>query len=130
MTQERFGELCRRVCGESGWELLPTGVRVPLADGRQQLVALEFFEYRDEDLVRLSTRIGSVQPLSPVRLAIALSLNAELVHGALAVKDGDLMMTGTLLLGAAGPQEIEASIRYLAETADYYEKTIFERDEH
>jgi hypothetical protein len=39
-------------------------------------------------------------------------------------------MTDTLMLRDADSSEIEASIGYLAETADYYEKTLFETDQY
>ena len=39
-------------------------------------------------------------------------------------------MANTLLLKDADAAEIEASIGYLAETADYYEKTLFGTDQH
>jgi hypothetical protein len=41
-----------------------------------------------------------------------------------------LVVLETLMLEEADPSEIEASVRYLAETADYYEKTLFGGDEH
>ena len=40
------------------------------------------------------------------------------------------MMVDTLMLSDADPGEVEASIRYLAQTADYYERVIFETDDH
>ena len=129
-TKEVFGELCRRVCAQQGWELLPTGVQVRFGDGRHQVVALEFLEYEGEELVRLFTTIGAVDGMTVRRLTAALRVNASLAHGALAVKDDELVMTDTLMLEDADPGEIEASIRYLAETADYYEKTIFGTDEY
>lgn len=129
-THEAFSSTCRRVCEEQGWELLPSGIHVAWPDGRHQVVALEVFEHEQEDLVRLSTTIGGTQSLTPVRLTIALRINAELAHGAFAVKDDELIMVETLLLEDAGSTELGASIRYLAETADYYEKTLFRTDEH
>ena len=46
------------------------------------------------------------------------------------VKDDHLVMTDTLLLNDADPDEIAASVSYLAETADYYERQLFGTDEH
>ena len=129
-TRETFGRICKRVCQEQGWELLPSGVKVSWGDGRHQLVALEFFEAEEEELVRLSTVIGKAQRMDPARLSSALRINYNLAHGALALKDDELVMADTLLLSDAGPAEIEASISYLAATADYYERTIFGTDEH
>ncbi len=129
-TRESFGEICRKVCNQQGWELLPSGIRVSWGDGRHQLVNLEFFEFEREELVRLYTIIGSARTLSQLRVNAAMRINAELAHGALAVKDHNLVMTDTLMLGDADPGEIEASISYLAQTADYYERQLFETDEH
>jgi hypothetical protein len=60
----------------------------------------------------------------------ALRINARLAHGALAVRDDALVMIDTLMLEDADAAEIEASIGYLAETADYYEKVLFGTDEY
>lgn len=128
--QDQFARLCERVCEEHGWDLLKSGVQVTFADDRHQLVELEFFHHRDEDLVRLFTTIGPVAALSQVRLTVALRINAELAHGCLAVKNDDLVMTDTLMMKDADFSELSASIGYLAETADYYEKTIYETDNY
>jgi len=125
-----FSDVCRRICAEQGWELLPSGVQIRWPDGRHQIVALEVFQHDGEDRVRFFTTIGETADLTPVRLTIALRINAELSHGAFAMRDDELIMVDTHMLGCADPKEIEASIRFLAETADYYEKAIFETDEH
>lgn len=130
LAKEAFADICRRVCDEQGWELLPAGVRVRCANGRHQLVELEVFQHEREELVRLFTTIGAVDNMTPVRLTIALRINAELAHGAFAVKNDHLIMVETLMLDDADPGEIEAAVRYMAETADYYEKAIFETDEY
>ena len=129
-SQESFSEMCRRVCSEQGWRLEPAGVHVPLAKGRHQVVAIDVFQHENEERVRLSTIIGATRELTPVRLTIALRINFELAHGAFAVKDDNLILVDTLMLEGVGPDELELSIRYLAETADYYEKAIFDTDEH
>lgn len=129
-TTEAFSTVCRKICDEQGWELLPSGVQISFPDGRHQIVSLEIFQHDDEDRVRFFTTIGETADLTPVRLTIALRINAELAHGAFAVRDDDLIMVDTHLLACADPMEIEESIRFLAETADYYEKAIFETDEH
>ncbi len=129
-TRETFARLCERVCRDQHWTLLPTGVQIFGPDGRQQLVTLEFFEFEGSDLVRLYSTIGRARALAAERLALALQVNARLAHGALAVRDEDLVVTDTLLLEDADPREISAALRYLAETADYYEKIFFGTDEH
>ena len=130
VTKEAFADICRRVCDEHGWDLLPNGVHVKWAGGRHQVVELEIFEHEQAELVRLFTTIGAIENMTPVRLTIALRINAELAHGAFAVKNDHLVMVETLMLDDADPGETEAAIRYLAETADYYEKAIFETDEY
>jgi hypothetical protein len=125
-----FPDLIRRVCHEQGWNLLPSGVEVRFEDGRHQLVELEFVQHDDGDVVRLFTTIGLVSSLTPVRLTIALRINAELALGAFAVKDEHLVMVDTLLLPSADEAQVTASVRFLAETADYYEKAIFETDDY
>jgi hypothetical protein len=129
-TRESFGQTCQRVSERQGWEVLPSGLRVDLPGGRHQVVSLEFFDFESQELVRLYTVIGPADQLPTERLALALQINARLAHGALAVRDGELIMANTLLLKDADAAEIEASIAYLAETADYYEKTLFGTDRH
>ena len=128
--QEHFAKLLERACRERGWELLPTGISVSWPNGRQQLIELRFFQFKNEELVRLFTTIGEVTNMSVVRLTIALRTNAELAHGCLAVHEDHLIMTDTLMLRDAVFEQIEASISYLAETADHYERMIFETDQY
>ena len=127
---EHFAQILKRVCRDRGWDLLPTGVQISWPNGRHQLIELEFFQFEREELVRLFTTIGDVEGMSAIRLKIALRTNAELAHGCLAIHEDHLVMTDTLMLRDAGFEEIAASISYLAETADHYEKTIYETDEY
>jgi hypothetical protein len=120
--------MCRRVCRERGWELLPSGIRVALGNGRHQVVELELFEARGRELVRLATTIGNARQLGEDRLGRTLRYNADLALGAFAVRDGDLVMTETLLLRDADEGELEAAVGYLAETADHYERLLFQGD--
>jgi hypothetical protein len=128
--QEHFAQTLKRVCRERSWDLLPSGVHVSLANDRAQLIELEFFEFKHEELVRFFTTIGEIEGMSAVRLTVALRINTELAHGCLAIHEDHLVMTDTLMLRDADSSEIEASISYLAETADYYEKTLFETDQY
>jgi hypothetical protein len=129
-VSEAFGAMCRRVCRERGWELLPSGIHVALEGARHQLVSLELFEARGREMVRLSTTVGSAREIGEARLARALHWNAELAHGAFAVSEGDLVMLDTLLLRDVDAGELEAAVAYLAETADRYERLMFEADTH
>ena len=128
--QGRFAEKCREACESHDWELLPTGVLVRFGDGRRQLVSLEFFEYEQEGLVRFSSIIGPIEVLSRERLLTALRVNAGLAHGALAVQDDDLCMVDTLLIEDAEVSAVAASIEYLAQAADEYERVIYGTDNH
>jgi len=64
------------------------------------------------------------------RLATALNINFGLPHGCLAVKDDMLVMVDTQILADADAGEVLAAVGYLAETADYYERTMFGPDSH
>ncbi len=128
--QEHFAQILKRACRDRGWELLPTGISVSWPNGRRQLIELKFFQFKKEELVRLFTTIGEVAGMSVLRLTVALRTNAELAHGCLAIQEDHLVMTDTLMLRDAGLQVIEASISYLAETADHYEHTIFGTDQY
>ncbi len=128
-TNELFGRMCARVCQANRWKLLPTGVSLTLDQGRTQLVELEIFQGRDHEMVRLRTGIGPTAPLSAARAVDALRANATLSHGALAILDDKLIMTDTLVLADADPDELESAIRYLAVTADFYERTLYQVDE-
>jgi len=127
-NHERFEDLCTQICNQAGWERLPNAIRVTWPGGRHQLVALEYFEQQDQEFVRMCTRIGPVEVLDEDRLISALRVNAGLAHGALAVMHDALVMLDTQLLQDAEPNEIKASIDYLARTADSYEKTLFGTD--
>ena len=126
---DSFAETCRRICAEQGWELLPTGIHIRWPDGRQQLVDLSFFEAEGVEMVRLSTTIGAAEALSNQRLRAALEINATLAHGAFAVADRHLIMTDTLLLRDARPEELESALRHLARTADNYESALYGTDD-
>lgn len=130
MSRLVFADRCRQVCASHDWELLPTGIMVRWGDGRRQLVRLEHFESERESLVRLSTTIGDVGRLGRSRLVQALETNATLAHGALAIQDGALCMTDTLMLETSDAEEIEATIDYLSRRADEYEQLLFGGDEH
>ena len=129
-TRESFARICERVCEEQRWKLLPTGVELRWPDGRHQLVSLEFRDFDGEDLVCFSTVVGDARVLPPGRLMLALQANARFPHGALAVRDDQLIMRDTFLLADVDAAQIRASIAYLARTADDYERIFFQTDEH
>ncbi len=126
----RFAEKCREVCDAHGWELLPTGVLVQFGDGRKQLVSLEFFEFDSEELVRLMSTIGPTDTMTPEELTTALRSNAEVAHGALAIRDDELVLVDTLLIDGLEASALAASIEFLATSADDTERVAFRTDAH
>jgi len=128
--REAFSKICRHVCQTQGWELLPTGLVVRWGDGRHQLVSIEFFEFEREQLLRLSSLIGPVASLDAVRFERILHTNAELAHGALAIRNDELCMVDTLPLAAAEEPILTATVEYLARTADEYERLLYREDIH
>ncbi len=128
--ESRFAEKCREVCRTHGWELLPTGVLVHFGDGRKQLVAVEFFEFEQEGLVRLSSAIGPADTMTRDELATALRSNADIAHGALAIQDGELALVDTLLIEGLEESALAAAIEFLATSADDTERVAFRTDSH
>jgi hypothetical protein len=129
-TPDSFAQICRDVCESESWELLPSGVNVPLEDSRHQVIALEFFELDGRGMVRMLTQIGSANGLSGERLIQILRSNCTLAHGAMAIQGDNLCMTDTLILDDADPSEVQSAIWYIAQMADYYEKILFGTDDY
>jgi len=129
-AREGFERICIEVCRAREWIGQRDQVEVKLEGGRRQVVQLQFFEYEGREMVRLHTVIGSTERIRPTRLQFALELNYALPHGAMAVKDEQLVMVDTLILAEADPGELEASLEYLATTADQYEASMFGPDVH
>jgi hypothetical protein len=123
-------EVFRKVCEKNGWPCQKDQVELVLAGGRKQKVFVETFVHENEQMARAYSVVGTTDALSEVRLKSALSLNYRLPHGALAIRDDALVMTDTFLLKEADDDEVEASVRYLAKTADRYEKAIYGADQH
>jgi len=127
-ARQRFEEVCRQVCEEQGWGRSANQIEVKFPEGRHQIVFLDFFDFEQEELVRLYTVIGSVKGMNPFKLTEALRLNFGLPHGALAVHDDKLVVIDTLMVEDADAGEVEASAAYLAEIGDHFEKTMFGSD--
>ena len=124
-SKESFAKNLTKACSDHAWELLPSGINVALPDGRHQVIRLEFFESRGFDLVRLITTIGGTKELRREQLEQALRANVNMPHGALGLQGEELCMTDTLSLVDADPGEIESTVSFLAEMADYYEQVLF-----
>lgn len=128
--RESFDRVYRAVCQARDWLGGPDQVEVKLESGRRQIIHLEFFEHEGRPMVRFHTVIGSTERIRATRLHFALELNYALPHGSMAVKDDHLVMVDTLILADADPGEVEATLAYLASTADDYEASMFGPDAH
>ena len=128
--QDAFGASLERVCERNGWGHAADMVEVKFESGRRQNVRLTFFEFEGREFVRFFTTIGDAARIDPMRLNQGLRVSFGLPHGALALRKDDLVMVDTLLLDHADETEVESVLRYLAETADHLEGTMFGRDEH
>ncbi len=128
--RDAFEERCAQVCREREWSFADGRVEVRFDDGRQQVVELEFFTFDGREHVRFCSVIGDARRIDSVRLTTALDLNYRLPHGALAKRNDDLVIVATLGLEDANPGEIAATLAYLSETADHYEKSMFGPDTH
>ncbi len=126
---EPFEALLQRVATRCDWDLEKSEVGISLAEGRRQVVGFQPFEFEGRSRVRLFTTIGDASHIDPLRLASGLRINFKLPHGALAVRGDDLVLVDTLSAEADDAQ-IEAAFRYLAETGDHFERTMFGTDEH
>ncbi len=129
-ARENFDRLFVEVCASREWICQRGQVEVKLESGRRQVVQLEYFEYAGRSMVRFHTVIGSTERIRAGRLQFALEINFSLPHGSMAVEADQLVMVDTLILADADPGEIEASLEYLATTADHYEASIFGPDVH
>lgn len=117
------------VCAAQGWAFDRNRVELQLESGRHQGVELESFEFDGEALVRLVSPIGPTEHIEPLHLNSALRLNYGLPYGALALRGEQLVLIDSVVADDAEIGEIEAVVRYLAETADNFERTLFGTDE-
>jgi hypothetical protein len=129
-SRDAFGHTLESVCQRNGWGHASDLVEVKFETGRHQKVQLAFFEFEGREFVRFFTTIGSATRIDPMRLNQGLRVSFGLPHGALALHRDDLVMVDTLLLDHADEEEVESVLRYLAETADHLESTMFGGDEH
>lgn len=123
-------DVIRRVCEGQGWMLRGSEIDMPLADGRAQRVTVQTFADGGDSMVRITTGVGDAAQLSEAKLLSALRVNHGLAHGALAIRDDHLVLTDTFLASEATPDQFERSLRFLATTADRYERVMFGTDQH
>ena len=127
-ARENFERTLSTLCDEHGWVLGASEVDVKFADGRHQVVHLDYFEHDGRACVRFHSVIGSTRKIRQDRLQFALEVNFGLAHGCLAVKGDLFVMVDTLMLADADPAEVQGLIAFLADTSDYYERTMFGPD--
>ena len=117
-----------------GWEMLQEGEHVafviPVGEARSQQLTLLIFDDEGHSMFRFFSRVGPVDKLDSSRLRRALELNSRLVHGWLAVEDGDLVMTGTMPGVSCALEELSRAMESVARLADTYEKLVFGQDVH
>jgi hypothetical protein len=118
------------VCALHGWRWVGQEIDIPLEGGRAQRVKVERFSNEHEALVRITTVVGDAGLLSESRLRSALAVNSGLAHGALAIRHQLLVLTDTFLASDATHDHVESALRFLASTADRYEKVLFGTDRH
>jgi hypothetical protein len=128
--QDDFLAEIERAGQRRGWTVGKDRVEISFPTGRHQTVHFELFDFEGEARARLYTAIGSAVRIDPLRLTQALRVSFKLPHGALALRDDDLVMVDTLSADEVDASELEATLRYLAETADHLEQTMFGSDEN
>ena len=123
-------ELLRAACETHGWEYFEYGAVIGLPDGRRQRLFLEPVRDGGETKARAYTVIGEAAALTATRMEAALAMNFHLQHGALALKERELVMVETVCLGGMDQAQLADLLRYIAETADRYERGIYGTDRH
>ena len=118
----------KAICDKNGWELRGEEAVLSLPGGRQQSVFMETSHEDGEDILRIYSVIGDAGLLDENRMRSALGLNYRLRHGALAIRDQQMVLTDTFLTREADHDEVRLSIEYLAKTADQHEKHIYGTD--
>jgi hypothetical protein len=101
---------------------------VHLEGGRNQEMRLFAFEEGGRQMVRFLTGIGSASEFSSGRMRSALELNASLLYGALAIFEGNIVLTASAPLNRPDATEATDAIRYMTRMADAYEKILFGLD--
>ena len=123
-------KLIGEVCMRQDWQQEGPDITVTFGDGRKQLVHSELYVFEGEEMIRLYSRVGPLNKLSETQLSALLGRNFSLAFGALASFGEDLVMTETLMMRASAHDQVAYAVRFLAETADGYEKQIYGTDQH
>lgn len=126
---DAFRTVLEGICAAQGWELRDDAIEISLEDRRHQTLAFRFFEFEEQSLVRLYTVIGDATRMDATRLGQGLRVTFKLPHGALALDGNKLVVVDTISVDDT-PEQITAIARYLVETGDHFEKTMFGVDDH
>jgi len=82
----------------------------------------------DDSVINIRSKVVSGADLSCDLQTFLLQENAELRFGAFALNsDGDVLFEHTIVGSTCDPNELEASVREVLETADQYDDTIAEK---
>ncbi len=128
--RDAFESVCAAVCASRGWQYTSGRIDVGVSGERSQGISVEFFEFEGQEFARFFTTIGSIEHINALRLVNALRVNFGLPHGAMAVRDSDLVIVDTLMVSRPDPHEIASMLNYLGEIADHFEKSFFGTDRH
>ena len=128
-------ELLKKTVEQGKWiNLRETGgtwlITLDLKGGRKQTVTLVTFKEGGNEFGRLKSKIAPATALSGERPTSALRMNAGLTFGSLVVEGDDLIMQETLMLAETTPAHLLASLQYIGEMADRYEKVLGGGDKH
>lgn len=126
--RQDFEQILLEIANRRTWTIADGQVEVSLKQGRRQTIEWECFEYGDDSRVRLFTQIGSVKRIPQERLISALEMSFGLPHAAMAIHADTWVLVETLSLAEVTPNTTESLLTFMAETADYYEETIFGPD--
>ena len=105
-------------------------ITLDLKGGRKQTVTLATFQDGGLEFGRLKSKIAPSKALSGERPTSALRMNAGLTFGSLVIEGDDLIMQETLMLAETTPAHLLASLQYIGEMADRYEKVLGGGDKH
>ncbi|MDH4039100.1 MAG: hypothetical protein OEW92_07365 [Gammaproteobacteria bacterium] len=118
------------VCLRNDWQCDGNQATLVIPGGRHQVLSFATFLFEGEEVLRITTAVGPVAPLSEIQLNGVLGLNASLAFGALAILGKDLVMTDTYLLKGDCHDQLAYAMGFIAETADRYEREIYRTDLH
>lgn len=120
-------ELLKKTVEQGKWiNIRETGgswlVTLDLKGGRKQQVTVTTFDEGGHQYGRLKSKICAAATLSAQRPTMALRMNAGLTHGSLCVDGDDLVIQETIMLAESTPNHLLASLQYIGETADKFER--------